>query len=42
MTQTGEDTSSYPNSLLNSNYLPTRNVSIPVNKDGVKKRHRSR
>ena len=35
--QVGEDSSTYPNSLLNSNYLPTRNVSIPVNKEMVLK-----
>ena len=35
--QVGEDSSTYPNSLLNSNYLPTRNISIPVNKEMVLK-----
>ena len=35
--QVGEDPSTYPNSLLNSNYLPTRNISIPVNKEMVLK-----
>ncbi len=33
--QVGEDPTNYPNSLLNSNYLPTRNISIPVNKETV-------
>jgi len=33
----GEDPSLYPNHLLNSNYYPTRNISIPVNKEMVLK-----
>jgi len=33
----GEDPSQYPKHLLNSNYFPTRNISIPVNKDMVLK-----
>jgi hypothetical protein len=33
----GEDPSQYPTHLLNSNYFPTRSISIPVNKDAVLK-----
>lgn len=33
----GEDPRQYPNHLLNTNYFPTRNISIPVNKDVVLK-----
>ena len=33
----GEDPSQYPKHLLNSNYFPSRNISIPVNKDMVLK-----
>jgi hypothetical protein len=33
----GEDPQGYPSNLLNSNYFPTRNISIPVNKDQVLK-----
>ncbi|MBF8151166.1 DUF2723 domain-containing protein [Winogradskyella sp. F6397] len=31
----GDDPSQYPKHLLNSNYFPSRNISIPVNKDVV-------
>lgn len=31
----GEDSNQYPRHLLNSNYFPTRNISIPVNKEMV-------
>ncbi len=31
----GEDPSVYPAQLLNSNYLPTTNVRVPVNKENV-------
>lgn len=34
----GEDPSLYPKHLVNSNYFPTRNISIPVNKDVVLKK----
>ena len=33
----GEDSSQYPKHLLNSNYFPTRSISIPVNKEMVLK-----
>ena len=33
----GEDPRQYPSHLLNSNYFPTRYISIPVNKDMVLK-----
>ncbi|OZV71108.1 glycosyltransferase family 117 protein [Winogradskyella aurantia] len=33
----GEDPRVYPKHLLNSNYFPTRNISIPVNKEVVLK-----
>ncbi|MDO1502408.1 DUF2723 domain-containing protein [Winogradskyella maritima] len=33
--QQGEDPRGYPNAMLNSNYFPTRNISIPVNKENV-------
>jgi hypothetical protein len=33
----GEDPRQYPSHLLNSNYFPTRSISIPVNKDVVLK-----
>ncbi|MCA0130990.1 glycosyltransferase family 117 protein [Winogradskyella alexanderae] len=33
----GEDPRQYPKHLLNSNYFPTRNISIPVNKEEVLK-----
>lgn len=33
----GEDPEGYPSNLLNSNYFPTRNISIPVDKDKVLK-----
>jgi hypothetical protein len=33
----GEDPSGYPNYILKANYFPTRNISIPVNKDVVLK-----
>jgi hypothetical protein len=33
----GESPEGYPGSYLNSNYFPTRNISIPVNKDQVLK-----
>lgn len=33
----GEDLRQYPDHLLNSNYFPTRHISIPVNKDMVLK-----
>lgn len=33
----GEDPRGYPNNLLNSNYFPTRNIRIPVNKAEVLK-----
>ncbi|WP_296382134.1 DUF2723 domain-containing protein [Winogradskyella sp.] len=33
----GEDPRQYPSHLLNSNYFPTRSISIPVNKDMVLK-----
>ena len=33
----GEDPRQYPKHLLNSNYFPTRHISIPVNKDEVLK-----
>lgn len=33
----GEDPNDYPNHVLNSNYFPTRNIRIPVNKDIVLK-----
>lgn len=35
--QTGEDTSVYPNQMLNSNFFPTRFVRIPVDKNVVLK-----
>ncbi|WP_178987329.1 glycosyltransferase family 117 protein [Winogradskyella schleiferi] len=34
----GEDPNQYPKHLLNSNYFPTRYISIPVNKDMVLKK----
>ncbi|WP_431157387.1 glycosyltransferase family 117 protein [Winogradskyella poriferorum] len=33
----GEDPRQYPKHLINSNYFPTKNISIPVNKDMVLK-----
>ncbi|MDN3491108.1 glycosyltransferase family 117 protein [Winogradskyella bathintestinalis] len=33
----GEDPSLYPKHLLNTNYFPSKNISIPVNKDMVLK-----
>ncbi|WP_458627841.1 protein O-mannosyl-transferase family [Winogradskyella sp. PC D3.3] len=33
----GEDPDQYPKHLLNTNYFPTRNISIPVNKEMVLK-----
>jgi tetratricopeptide (TPR) repeat protein len=33
----GEDPNQYPNALTNTNYYPTRNISIPVNKANVLK-----
>ncbi|MBC2843520.1 glycosyltransferase family 117 protein [Winogradskyella flava] len=33
----GEDSRQYPSHLLNTNYFPTRNISIPVNKAEVLK-----
>ncbi len=35
--QDGEDPSYYPENLLNSNYFPTENIRIPVDKDAVLK-----
>jgi len=35
--QTGEDTSVYPNQMLNSNFFPTRFVRVPVDKNVVLK-----
>ncbi|MCB0446310.1 MAG: DUF2723 domain-containing protein [Gelidibacter sp.] len=35
--QQGEDTSVYPNQMLNSNFFPTKFVSIPVDKETVLK-----
>ncbi|OIQ29404.1 MAG: hypothetical protein BM564_06825 [Bacteroidetes bacterium MedPE-SWsnd-G2] len=35
MAQEGEDVSAYPSQLLNSNYFPTENVRIPVDKQSV-------
>lgn len=35
--QKGEDPSVYPSQMVNANYFPTRNVSIPVNKEEVLK-----
>ena len=34
----GEDPEGYPKHLLNSNYFPTRSISIPVNKEMVLKK----
>jgi len=34
----GEDASQYPKHLLNSNYFPSRHISIPVNKEMVLKK----
>lgn len=33
--QNGEDVSFYPRQMLNSNYFPTRNLKIPVNKENA-------
>ncbi|WP_179344301.1 glycosyltransferase family 117 protein [Winogradskyella ursingii] len=33
--KSGEDPRGYPSGLLNSNYFPTKNISIPVNKEKV-------
>ena len=35
--QQGEDVSRYPDSYVNTNYLPTEYVSVPVNKEAVLK-----
>ncbi|WP_353776854.1 DUF2723 domain-containing protein [Winogradskyella sp. 3972H.M.0a.05] len=35
--QRGESTKGYPNQLLNTNYFPTKNIRVPVNKQQVLK-----
>jgi tetratricopeptide (TPR) repeat protein len=37
MERAGEDPRGYPSTLLNTNYFPTKNIRVPVNKEAVLK-----